>query len=391
MNYLNYYLALCITTICLGLTPLFIVELQPRIHDISASTLGNVLRTSVTIKVMVGISIGTTLPVMTDIVLDKISNISFVDLNNTVVVLLVLIICCLIMTVLPGRLLRKLSEINESVLQMKREFVRYLSHEIRSPLNVSHAGLEILKAELEVIGASLAILNLLELAVTPLLNVFAGRLEAYKYMATKKGINLRIEDLVQASEYYRGDDGADAEEKEGLIRQSTTASSLGRPPHYHKEATEPITKLLQEDNSLDKTCAGYLRFEVVDSGAGSIPSLTWPLFMVETWSDFHSDGEGLGSTFAVELPIYSRTTADRFEAPPDIESAVSVAPSSGPRTRPQPRPRATNVVQVLPASRTSEEGTSNGDTTIEIAAKKKKKLTVLIVDDSSANRPTAWT
>ena len=92
----------------------------------------------------------------------------------------------------------------------------------------------------------------------------------------------------------------------------------------------------------------------------------------------------MGSTFAVELPIYSRTTADRFEAP-DIESAESVAPSSGPRTRrPQPRPRATNVVQVLPASHTSEEGTLYEDSTIEIASK--KNLTVLIVDDSSANR-----
>jgi hypothetical protein len=62
-----------------------------------------------------------------------------------------------------------------------------------------------MKADLEAMGASLAILNLLddieilngimlhcehmdsdifklELAVTPLLNVFAGRLEAYKYI-----------------------------------------------------------------------------------------------------------------------------------------------------------------------------------------------------------------
>lgn len=47
------------------------------------------------------------------------------------------------MTVLPGWLLRKMSEIKESVLRMKREFVRYVSPEIRSPLNVTHAGLEI--------------------------------------------------------------------------------------------------------------------------------------------------------------------------------------------------------------------------------------------------------
>ena len=94
MNYyFNYYLALCIIIIFIGLTPLFIVDLQPRIHEISVNgTLGTVLRTSVTIKVMAGISIGTTLPVMTDVVLDKISNISFVDLNTTFVILLVIII-----------------------------------------------------------------------------------------------------------------------------------------------------------------------------------------------------------------------------------------------------------------------------------------------------------
>ena len=69
---------------------------------------------------------------------------------------IIIILFSVFMTVLPGRLLRKLSEIKESVLRLKREFVRYVSHEIRSPLNVAHAGLEILKADLEAMGASLA-------------------------------------------------------------------------------------------------------------------------------------------------------------------------------------------------------------------------------------------
>ena len=260
----------------------------------------------------------------------------------------ILILCCLILTVLPGRLLRKLSEIQESVLRMKREFVRYLSHEIRSPLNVSHAGLEILKAELETMGASLAILALvddifsasnaaieilndtlhyehlesgtfkLELAVTPLQGVFVGRLEPYKFMASKKGIILRIEDLVQASEYYAGsaaDAMVDAElgvvpstggadrstspilvlyidrfRVEQIVRNlmsnaikftpeggniairltriaATNLPTVGHPSH---QEPNPIEKL--EDEYLNKTVAGYLRFEVVDSGAGSMRS-----------------------------------------------------------------------------------------------------------------------
>eukprot|EP01036_Dinobryon_divergens_P028711 gene28711-37703_t len=301
---------------------------------------------------------------LTDFIIST-NTVHFVNTDERFLIIyyIIVIICCLIMTVLPGRLLRKLSEIKESVLQMKREFVRYLSHEIRSPLNVSHAGLEILKAELEVMGASLEILNLvddifsLELAVTPLRSVFAGRLEAYKYMATKKGIDLRIEDLVHASEYYAGDD--DAGDSDG------DATKKSRLPHREADAdADPIAKL--QDKSLDKTVAGYLRFEVVDSGAGSIPC-----------SDFHSAGEGTGSTFAVELPIYSRTV-DHHEAS-DLESVVSIPASS----RPRPRLRATNIVQVLPVSSTSEKGTSHSDAITERAA---QKLSVLIVDDSSANR-----
>lgn len=114
-----------------------------------------------------------------------------------------------------------------------------MSHEIRSPLNVAVAGLEILKLELEAIGVSRPILDLLsdinfasntaieilndmlqyehidsgifklDLAVVPLLNIFVARLEAYKYMASNKNISLRIEDFVHASEYFNISD-ADA-------------------------------------------------------------------------------------------------------------------------------------------------------------------------------------
>ena len=73
-------------------------------------------------------------------------------------------ICCSVfVTVLPVRLLIKMSEEIESVLRLKRDFMRYVSHKIRSsPLNVAHAGLELLKTDLEAARASVSILNLLD-------------------------------------------------------------------------------------------------------------------------------------------------------------------------------------------------------------------------------------
>lgn len=51
-------------------------------------------------------------------------------------------------TIIPGRILRRLATEKMKSLNLKQVFVRYVSHEIRSPLNVVHAGLEILRSEL---------------------------------------------------------------------------------------------------------------------------------------------------------------------------------------------------------------------------------------------------
>lgn len=52
-------------------------------------------------------------------------------------------------TIIPGRVIRIIAMTQSKSLSLKRAFVRYVSHEIRSPLNVVHAGLDILRAELE--------------------------------------------------------------------------------------------------------------------------------------------------------------------------------------------------------------------------------------------------
>ena len=117
------------------------------------------------------------------------------------------------------------------MLQIKREFVRYVSHEIRSPLNVVHAGLELLRADLEAAGVIQSVSDLLqdiyfasntaieilnemlqyehidsgtfklECAALRLVQCFEGRLDSYKYMASKKDIALHVEDFARVSEF----------------------------------------------------------------------------------------------------------------------------------------------------------------------------------------------
>ena len=124
-----------------------------------------------------------------------------------------------------------MKQLREAMLQLKREFVRYISHEIRSPLNVVHAGLELLRADLEAAGVIQSVSDLLqdiyfasntaieilnemlqyehidsgtfklECAALRLVQCFEGRLDSYKYMASKKDIALHIEDFARVSEF----------------------------------------------------------------------------------------------------------------------------------------------------------------------------------------------
>ena len=143
----------------------------------------------------------------------------------------------------------------ESLLKMKREFVRFMSHEIRSPLNVAFAGLELLKEEMITAGLSNSLIDLLdeiyissataieilndmlqyehidsgtfklEMVIRPLQNVLAGRLGSYKYIAAKKNILLNIEDLAHASEFYSSTTG-DPTEADMSLGSSTDLNSI---------------------------------------------------------------------------------------------------------------------------------------------------------------------
>eukprot|EP01035_Chromulina_nebulosa_P035401 gene35401-47580_t len=68
--------SICVVTLCIILIPLCLVDLQQRIRNIShTGSLGDILRTSVEFKVLEGVTIGSALPMLVDIVLDKSFNI----------------------------------------------------------------------------------------------------------------------------------------------------------------------------------------------------------------------------------------------------------------------------------------------------------------------------
>mmetsp|Transcript_18253 Transcript_18253/g.25052 ORF Transcript_18253/g.25052 Transcript_18253/m.25052 type:complete len:392 (-) Transcript_18253:1577-2752(-) len=51
-------------------------------------------------------------------------------------------------TVLPGRIVRRQAILSMGTWELKRSLIRYVSHEIRSPLNIIYAGLDMLKLEM---------------------------------------------------------------------------------------------------------------------------------------------------------------------------------------------------------------------------------------------------
>jgi hypothetical protein len=69
---------------------------------------------------------------------------------------------CFALTILPGRLVRQNLSENEVVMAAKHSFIRFITHEIRSPLNIAIPGLDILGSYLQSAEVDSQILDLIE-------------------------------------------------------------------------------------------------------------------------------------------------------------------------------------------------------------------------------------
>eukprot|EP00597_Dinobryon_sp_UTEXLB2267_P014484 CAMPEP_0170111490 /NCGR_PEP_ID=MMETSP0020_2-20130122/8505_1 /TAXON_ID=98059 /ORGANISM="Dinobryon sp., Strain UTEXLB2267" /LENGTH=454 /DNA_ID=CAMNT_0010337027 /DNA_START=701 /DNA_END=2062 /DNA_ORIENTATION=- len=136
-----------------------------------------------------------------------------------------------IVTIIPGRIIRMLAVTNMKLLELKQVFVRYVSHEIRSPLNVVHAGLDILRSELQssssvagntmdlvedIYSASETAINILndllhydhmdsgtfklELSWRPLAGVWESKWKWAFLLAEKSDVTLTVSDSTAATE-----------------------------------------------------------------------------------------------------------------------------------------------------------------------------------------------
>eukprot|EP01036_Dinobryon_divergens_P024905 gene24905-33397_t len=270
------------------------------------------------------------------------------------------VVCILLATVLLTRFMRKVVQMSEAILQLKREFVRYL-----------------------------------DCAAVAILQAFAGRMDGFKFMLTNKNITLHIEDLAQVSEFYSPIENEselqDAVEESSVPALSSMSSSLSLVLFIDRFRVEQIIRnlmtnavkftpeggdvtirflicsvdlqqqLLQHlDDLSPESVAGFsaeslavtksfLRIEVQDSGIGIAIEDQPQLFQqfaqfnrnalqggggsgLGLWIcknlskfhggrlGFHSEGTGKGSTFFVDLPIFSSKESSQLSALPLLNS-----------------------------------------------------------------------
>mmetsp|Transcript_25141 Transcript_25141/g.36099 ORF Transcript_25141/g.36099 Transcript_25141/m.36099 type:complete len:435 (+) Transcript_25141:42-1346(+) len=157
--------------------------------------------------------------------------------NTLIFYMVVHFVFVVIVSTISGRIVRMIAMNNLKSLGLKQSFVRYVSHEIRSPLNVVHAGLDILRSELansssesivtiprrtlelinDIYSASETAIDILndllhyehmdsgtfklELSWRPLARLWDSKLKWAFILAEKSNISLSVTDLTVATEF----------------------------------------------------------------------------------------------------------------------------------------------------------------------------------------------
>eukprot|EP01036_Dinobryon_divergens_P023244 gene23244-31570_t len=208
--------------------------------------------------------------------------------------IVVQIICILLATVLPTWFMRKVVQVSEAILQLKREF--------------------------------------LECTAVSILQAFVGRLDAFKFLLSTKNIAMKVEDRAQVSEFCTPNE-ADSSPHDDLQPQQRERLEALSP--------EAVVGFNIETLSVTKH---FLRIEVQDSGVGIAVEDQHRMFKQFTqfnrnllqggggsglglWicknlASFHggrmgfqSEGLGKGSTFFIDLPVYTSRELHRESNP----------------------------------------------------------------------------
>mmetsp|Transcript_25988 Transcript_25988/g.37270 ORF Transcript_25988/g.37270 Transcript_25988/m.37270 type:complete len:835 (+) Transcript_25988:1356-3860(+) len=224
-------------------------------------------------------------------------------------------------TVLPGRISRMQAALSMEMLNQRQILVRYVSHEIRSPLNVMHAGLQLLIDELrqhtdflkcmelveDILSASDSAISILDdllsyeyldagsfkldLSWKPLLRLFEEKLSWIELLVKSKDVHFSIvdesvttqagiaanttPDSLDAFPFISAQLHVDICKIDQVVRNLVTNAIKFTPSGGQLEVKISCVKsdssshaLWSSMESKDENIVGHLRVEVTDSGTG---------------------------------------------------------------------------------------------------------------------------
>ncbi len=297
----------------------------------------------------------------------------------------------MVCAVIPGRISRVELSTVEKQVALKQGFIRYISHEMRTPLNVANIGIELLEEKLQTAGVSdadtndltthvkasvaisIEILNdiLTYEKISSSLMVLEKTLQApvtfvrnccalFDRQAISQGIHLLLPrlDSVVATQLEQKMLNVDAS-KMGQVLRNLLSNALKFTP---SEGTITVA-LSRSDSPTSSTSpvslavspGGWLRVDVVDTGAGIAPENIKKVFneiiqfdanklqggkgsglglyISRGIVDLHggyvsvkSEGLGKGCTFSVELPLQDQVRNERIYSLHDPEDPPAAAP-----------------------------------------------------------------